>query len=846
MAQVFWHALSFEEVEKIQKTSLEKGLDDKEVSFRQREFGKNEIQEKKPPTKLEIFLNQFKSLFIVILLLAGVAISFFGEIIDALAIFLVVLFNAAIGFFQEYKASKIFESLKKILKIEAKVIRNGTEKIVDAKELVPGDIVILEAGDKVPADGRIFEAKNLMINESILTGEFLPSLKHTLALDKDTLLADRENMAYMGTLVEVGKGKMIVTETGKNTEVGKISKEIEEIQKLTPLQKKIRQLSVLIAALVSVFVFVVFLIGILRGLPFFLSLQTSIALAVSAIPEGLPIVITVILALGAQKILKKGGLIKNLASIETLGSASVILTDKTLTLTEGKMEVAEILGEKKEVLKGAVATINAFVENPQDPIEKWIVRGRPIERAVLIEAAKEGIKKEKVAENKIFELPFDSQRKFSLAVLKEKEKFLIFLCGAPERLLEYSKEKKEWEKKIEKLAQKGLRIVGVAKKEVLSFEDFEKELKEKNFDFLGLIAFKDPLKKGAKEAFQVAKKAGIFPVIVSGDHKLTVKATAKELGLEVKEDEILEGGELDQMRDEKLSEILPKIKIFARLEPRHKTRICKLWQKREKIVAVTGDGVNDAPALKTADIGVAVGSGTEVAKEASDLVLLKDNFKVIKEAILEGRRVLDNARKATLFMCAECFREIILVFGAFLLKLPLPILPIQILWKNFIEGSVQGMAFSFEPPEKGIVERGPEDPKTPILTREIKYLILFGGILTDLILLSFFVLLFKFFELPIETLRTFCFAAIALSSFFYAFSCKNFRKNIWEYNPFSNKVLNFSVIFAFLVLLAAIYLPPFQILLRTVPLGLLEWSFLIILGILSLIFFEATKYFLKK
>lgn len=846
MAEIFWHHLEVKEVEKIQRTNIKEGLSEEEVRIRRKEFGFNQIPERKRLTKLTIFLNQFKSLFIIILILAGLLIFFLGEKIDSLAIFLVVLLNATIGFFQEYKASKIFESLKKILKIEARVIREKREKIINAKELVPGDIVILNAGDKVPADGRIFESQNLKVNEMILTGEFLSSLKHAEVLPKETVLADRENMVYMGTIVEEGKGKMIVTETGKNTEIGKISEEIEEIEKKTPLQKKIRNLSILIATIVGILTFIIFIFGIFKKLPLLLSLETAVALAVSAIPEGLPVAITVILALGAQRILTKKGLVRNLASIETLGSTSIILTDKTLTLTEGRMEVKEIFGEKNEVLKGALLTSDAFIENPQEPKEKWILRGRPMEKAILKKAIEEKLEKNQLIKNKILEIPFDSQKKFSGIVLRKNENFLIYLSGAPERLLNISRNRENWERKVDELAKEGFRVLGVAKKEILFFENFEKELEEKNFEFLGCITFKDPLKKGAKKAIHIAIQAGASPIIVSGDHKFTVKKTAEELGLKIKEEEILEGQDLDRMSDEELAKILPKIKIFARTDPRQKLRICRLWQKMGKVVAMTGDGVNDAPALRAADIGIAVGSGTEVAKEAADLILLEDNFEVIEEAIREGRRVLDNARKTILFMSAECFSEIILVFGAFLLNLPLPILPIQILWKNFVEGSPQGLAFAFEPEEENIMKRKPEDPKISILTQEIKYLILFAGIFTDIILLFMFVILFKIYSLPLEKLRTFSFAGLALGSFFYAFSCKNIRKNIWEYNPFSNKVLNFAVFFGVLLLIGAIYLPFFQFLLKTVGLGKLEWGFLMIFGILNLIIFEIVKYFLKK
>lgn len=846
MAEILWHNLNIAEIEKIQRTNLKEGLTEKEVVIRKREFGPNELPEKKPPSLFELFFKQFESLLVLILVFAGILALFFGEFTDALAIFLIVLLNAIIGFYQERKASRIFQELKKILKMEAHVIRDKKEKIINAIDLVPGDIVILSAGDKVPADGRIFEAQNLKVNEMVLTGEFLSSVKHSEILPRETILADRENMVYLGTTIEEGIGKMVVTETGKQTELGKIAEMIEKKKEKTPLQKKIKRLEIEIALLVGFLALIVFFTSLTREKNLFLLFETVIAMAVGAIPEGLPVAVTVILAIGVQRILKKQGLIRNLASVETLGSTNIILTDKTLTLTEGKMEISEIIGDQYLALKSAVLSTDAFIENPEESREKWLIRGRPIEKAILEKAIQEGIEKRK--ENEILKIPFNPINKFSGVIYKENGQKFVYLCGAPERIFAISQinQQTEWEEKLKSLTEKGERVIAAARKQISDNKDFERILKENSFEFLGLISFKDPLRKGVKEAIEVCQQAGMEPIIISGDHKLTVKATAEELGWQVNEENILEGAVLDKLTDKELIQILPKIKIYARTEPRHKMRIVAAWHARKQVVAMTGDGVNDAPALRAADIGIALGSGTEVAKEAADMVLLKDNFSVIKEAIKEGRRVIDNVRKATLFMCAECFSEIVLVFGAFLCGLPLPILPVQILWQNLIEGSPQGMAFSFEEEEKGIMVRKPEDPKKPILTHEIKYLILFGGFLTDIILFLFFFILFKFFNWPIETLRTFCFVGLAFGSFCYAFSCKNFRKNIWEYNIFSNKVLNLTLILGFLLLLVAVYFPPFQFLLKTVPLGPFEWLILILFGLINLFLFEITKFFLKR
>ena len=852
MAEIFWHNLSKEEVIKTLRSDIDVGLTEKEVEIREREFGKNKLPEEKPPSRLEIFSAQFKSILIFILIVAGFFTLIYKKYTDTIAIFLVVLINTFIGFYQEYRASKILEELKKIVKIEARIMRGGNQKIVDSEELVPGDIIILNPGDKVPADGRVIESQNLKLNEMVLTGEFLPSLKHSQVLPEDTILADRENMVYMGTVVEEGQGKAMVTETGSNTEIGKIAGMIKEKEKKTPLQKKIRKLGIEIALIVGILVLVIFFVGLTKEKDIFLLFETAVAIVVGAVPEGLPVAITVILALGTQRILRKKGLVRKLASVETLGSTTIICVDKTLTLTEGRMEVDEVIGDKFLALKTATLTSEAFVENPREPKEKWILRGRPTDRALLEAGIEIGVdKKREFEKKKIAELPFNPINKFAAALYKENEKEMLYVCGAPEKILELcilsEKEKKEWQKKLEESAQKGLRIVASANKKIENWDLKIENLQDlcKDLVFTGLITLKDPIRPEVKEAMKICQEAGMRPIIITGDHKLTAKAVAEELGFKIKKENILEGKDLDKLSDKEFEKILPQIQIYARVEPRNKMRIVEAWQERGEVVAMTGDGVNDAPALKKADIGVALGSGTEVAKEASDLVLLNDSFSVIEEAIREGRRVMDNARKAILFMCAECFSEIILVSGAFLFGLPLPILPIQILWQNLIEGSPQGMALAFEPEEKGIMKRKPEEPKIPLIIREIKYLILFGGILTDILLLLTFFLLYKFSNYEISHLRTISFSGLMVGSFFYAFSCKNLRKNIWEYDAFSNKVLNFTIFLGVLLLIAAIYLPIFQVLLDTFPLNFLDWLILIAFGLVNLGLFELIKYILK-
>jgi len=855
MTEVFWYNLSKEEVVEALRSDKENGLTEAKLKNRQREFGKNKLPEEKPASKSSVFLAQFKSLFAIILIIAGILTLAYHQYTDTIVIALVLLINAVIGFSQEYRASKILAELKKIVKIQARVIREGHQKIIDSEEIVPSDIIILNAGDKVPADARIIEGHDLKVDEMVLTGEFIPSLKYTEVLPENTILADRENMVYMGTVVLEGAGKAIVVGTGVNTEIGKISQMIGEKEKITPLQKKIKVLSIQIAGVVSFFCLVISILGLTKNIDIFLLFETVVAMAVGAIPEGLPVAITVMLSLGAQRILKRNGLIRNLVSVETLGSTSIILTDKTLTLTKGKMEVEEIIGDRYLALKSAVLASDVFVENSEGPKEKWIIRGDPALKAIVISASEAGLDViEEIEKRKAVFLPFSPVAKFAAALYIEENQYFLHCLGAPEKLLELSnlkdKEKEELEKKLQKLVRKGRRVMASAYRKIDDKinDTASKELEGycKNLVFAGFISMKDPLRKTAKEAIRISLEAGVRPIIVTGDHKFTAKAVAEELGLEVEDENILEGKELDKLSDKELNAILNKIQIFARVEPKDKIRIVQAWRNKEKVVAMIGDGVNDAPALRTADIGVALGSGTEVAKESSDLILLNDDFTVIEEAIKEGRRVLDNVKKTTLFMCAECFSEIIIVFGSFLFGLPLPILPTQILWQNLIEGSPQGLALAFEPMEEEIMKRKPEHSKTPLLTKEIKNLILFGGILTDIILLFIFFVLLRYFYYDISHLRTIVFMCLAWGSFFYLFSCKNWRKNIWEYNPFLNKYLNLTVLIGILLSLVAVYSPVFQNLLRTISLSFSEWLIIFVFGIINLVIFESVKYVSKK
>ncbi|MDP2664271.1 MAG: HAD-IC family P-type ATPase [bacterium] len=859
MSEIYWHHLSSEEAVKILGADLEKGLREKQVNSKRAEFGKNKLPEEKPLSRLKVLLQQFRSPLIYILIVAGIITLVLKEFADSIVIFGAVLLNTVVGYFQENKASKALSELKKVVKHQAEVIREGDKKIVDSEELVPGDIIILNPGDKVPADGRIIEAHNLKVNEMALTGEWLPATKISEILPEDTSMADRDNMVYMGTIIEDGKGKAVVTETGTRTEIGEVASLVKETkEEKTPLQKKIGNFSRIIGIAIAVIAAFVFIEGIITGNTFIEMFTTSVAIAVAAIPEGLPVAMTVILALGMQRILKRKGLVKNLLAAETLGGTSVIATDKTCTLTEGKMKIAEVFtldnrrATKEMLFKVSVLSNDAFIENPREEPGHWIVRGEPTEKALLMGALQEGFRRTdfEKKEVEINEIVFDPKRKYHATLYKTgRRTFNVYVLGAPEKLLQASKMRPESlakiEKRLEKLTGQGHRVVAAAWKKlpdpkISAFSNFESEIKD--LTFLGLVAMHDPLRGDVKEAMKLCIQAGMKPVIVTGDHKLTAKAIAEELGFKLKSENIIEGSDLDMLSDRELQKNLEKIKVYARVEPKHKIRIIEAWQRKGQVVAMTGDGINDAPALKKADIGVALGSGTEVAKETSDLILLNDSFSVIVAAIEEGRAVLDNIRKVITYLLSSSFSEIILIAGALVAGFPLPILPTQILWINLITDGLPDIALAFESKEKDLMSQKPQGNKVPLLTQEMKIIIFVIGILTDIILLGLFFWLWRQ-GYSIEYVRTMIFSGLAISSLFYVFSCKSLRRNIWHINPFSNKFLVLAVLIGFLMLFTAIYFSPFQSLLKTVPLQMSDWLILVGLGLVNIIAIEVTKWY---
>jgi len=866
--------LPIRETTRVLKTNPLKGLNEEDVRIHQKEFGRNSLPEEEPLSRIKIFLKQLESPLIYILLIAGIITLFLKEYGDSIIIFGAAIVNAIVGFIQENKASKALKELKKVGKSSAQVLRGGNFKIIDSEELIPGDVIILHPGDKVPADGRIIECYNLKVNEMTLTGEWLAADKTTAVLPEETPLADRDNMVYMGTVAEDGKAKIIITETGIRTEMGKITQMVKEAkEKPTPYQEKVAHFSKIIGfVIISICLFILFE-GLIKGRDFTEIFITSIAVAVAAIPEGLPICITVILALGMQKILEKQGLVRKLAAAETLGSTSIIATDKTGTITEGKMRVVQVLSgghiiENEEndplsVLKMIVLCNEAFIENPEEPKEKWIVRGEPTSKALLLGAIEAGVsvKKEKEGLEEIQEIPFDSINKYLAYLYRVGErKGILFVCGAPEKILEFSsqieikKEKKNLtqlriekiKESLDNLASKGQRVVAVAYKNIDNVSGLAKERDGiatlcQDLIFVGLIGLKDPLRKEVIESIKTCKQAGIRTIIVTGDHKLTARVIAKEIGLPVQAKNIIQGKELDKLSDEDFQQRIDDISVYARVEPKHKMRIIESWQNKGEVVAMTGDGVNDAPALKRADIGMALGSGTDVAKEVSDLVLLNDNFSIIVAAVEEGRKIIDNIRKVITYLLADSFTETILIGLSILAGLPLPVSAAQILWVNLIGDGLPDIALAFEPKEKDIMAKPPIKRDAPLLTQEMKTIIFVIGIITDLVLMGVFWWLWQESQ-NITYVRTVVFAALAIDSLFFVFSCKSLRQNIWHINIFSNKFLNLSFGIGIFMLFSAIYFPPLRLLLKTVPIGIHEWSIIFALGLTQLILIEITKY----
>ena len=868
------------------ENTLYTGLSEKEAKKRLEKYGPNTLSEKKKISALKILLEQFGDFMVLILIACTLISAFMGEITEAITIIAIVIINSVLGFIQEYRTEKTMEALKGLAAPIAKVIRDGRLVDIPAETIVPGDLIVLEAGDRVPADALLVEANGLLVDESLLTGESVPVEKSiNTGSKKSENIGDKLNHVFMGTIVTSGRGKAFVSETGMSTEMGKIADMIQDIEdEETPLQKRLDHLGKLIVYGCLIICAIVSITGVIRGEKVFTMLLSGISLAVAAVPEGLPAIVTIALALGVQKMLKRNALVRKLPAVETLGCASVICSDKTGTLTENKMTVRRIYsGESMVEINGgslssegefsidgrrvephSVESLKLTMEigclcnnavmdksinqnsNAIDKMksvfsnkEKWELIGDPTEAALLVVGAKAGLTQQKLNSTflRIDELPFDSDRKCMTVMCDTKKgEIFAFTKGAPDIIIEkctniYSssgirrltqEDKRLVLRKNDELAKEALRVLGVAYKKLTS-RYYDKAHVEEELVFVGLIGMIDPPRKEAINAVRKCKLAGIKPIMITGDHKVTAGAIARELNIASEDNKVITGAELETMNDRKLQSIVNDVSVYARVSPKHKLRIVKALKKEGHIVAMTGDGVNDAPAIKEADIGVAMGiTGTDVTKEASSMILLDDNFATIVAAIEEGRVIYNNIRKFIRYMLACNIGEVLTMFLGTLLGLPLPLLPIQILWVNLVTDGLPAIALSLDPAEKDIMMRPPRGAKENIFSNGLLNLILFRGMLVGLCTLSVFISVLHFTG-DVAVARTGAFVTLVLTQLIHVFECKSERKNIYEIPVLNNIPLVLAVLCSLIMIIGVVYIPTFQGIFKTVPLSYHDW-----------------------
>lgn len=871
-----WHSISYQEAATHLNTDLTVGLQAKEAARRLHRYGPNELVAKKSRPLIIKFLEQFKD-FMIITLIAAAGISFFVSVlksdvdyIDPIIILVIITLNAILGVIQEAKAEKSLEALKKLAAPSAIVKRNGSIISIEANELVPGDIIFLEAGYFVPADARLIESHNLKVEESSLTGESHAVDKDAnCILPPDTLLGERSNLVLSSSIVTYGRGAAIVTATGMDTEVGHIASLIlNDEAPATPLQKKLAGTSKILGISALLICIVIFILGVLKKLPIFDMFMTSVSLAVAAIPEGLPAIVTIMLSLGVQRMAKKNAVIRKLPAVETLGGATIICSDKTGTLTQNKMTVTKIascMGEEpmKSTFGKDLFTLGALCNDSELQINKQDVTttGEPTENALVLAAYNSDLVKQKLdlMYPRVYEIAFDSNRKLMTTVHKMKNHLRVITKGAPEILLGRCKyayqqgnivpitshHKKTITRMNTQLANQALRVIAIAYKEIHHMD--EKNL-ENDLIFVGLIGMIDPPRPEVKEAVTTCKEAGIKPVMITGDHISTACAIAKELGILNRNSEAITGSELNIMTDTDLAETIHNYSVFARVSPEHKVRIVKAYQANNEVVAMTGDGVNDAPALKAADIGCSMGqTGTDVAKNASDMILTDDNFATIVEAVREGRGIYDNIKKAIHFLLSSNIGEIMTIFVAILLGLPTPLVAVQLLWVNLVTDSLPAISLGVEPVEKNIMHRKPLSPSKSIFSDGLAFKILFEGIMIGALALSAFYIGYqvydtlggRFYAEP-EVGRTMCFAVLSLSQLFHSFNMRS-QESIFKIGWFTNTKLTLSFLICSFMQIIVISLKPLATVFKVVPLTLNQWCVVLMLAALPILIIELQK-----
>lgn len=862
-----WHACTPEWIAEKLRTDLTHGLLREDAARRLKDGG-NRMPEPERETWFMRVIRQFANPITLVLVAATLATLFLSHYTDALIITAALLVNVVMGLVQEGRASKAFEALKKGEARYAVVERGGEPIRIAAEDLVVGDVVMLSTGNAIPADVRLIEVHGLSVNESALSGEWMAVEKNTEVAKEDAPLVERSGMAYAGTLVSAGAGKGVVVAVGGDTELGQIALELgKKDESVTPLMRDIRQVARFILGAVSVVIVGIIALGLLRGLPLDETIFTAIALAVASVPEGLPAAVTVVLALGMERILKSGGLVRNLLAAETLGTTSIILTDKTGTLTEGRMTLEMFVtrngtateapeGEPNALLRGAVLASNAYVEErPEAPVdEKLVVHGRPIEQAIVMSGLKNGIAQHVLIKElpRLDELHFDSSRRFGGMLVDDGGKSVAYITGAPELFLSTisavaSETRMHFEDALSRAAQEGKRVIAVARAEA-SHGRFPSEADLLEFlatgEFLGLLVFSDVIRPEAKEAIAEMKSAGARVIMLTGDNPETALSIARAVGIADDEERAYTGAELSSLTDAELVELLREHTVFARVAPAEKLRIANVLKDAGEVTAMTGDGVNDAPALRAAAIGIALGSGTDVAKEASDLVLLDNGFSVITAAIREGRRLRDNFKKIFAYMLSTNFSEVTLITFSLIFGLPLPILATQVLWVNLIQGGLMNFAFAFEPLYPSAMKRDPKDPENArvLSPKLIKLIVLVGSITAAMLIVVYLYLLS--IKLPIEQIQTLMFVAVSVSCIFMAFSMKSFGTPLWKLPLLSNRFLLVSLFASTTLLLAALYVPVLQKLLHLNEPTMFQILILVGFGLFNLATIELAKWVL--
>ncbi len=865
-----WHTLKPDEITIQLRSDGERGLSVGEADRRLEEIGYNALAEVPSVAPWTIFFSQFKD-FMVLVLLGATAVSFaLGEIGDALTIVAIVIMNAILGFMQEYRAEKSVETLKALTAPTAHVWRQGRLVEIPAKELVPGDVIELEAGDVVPADARLLQTHGMEAEEAALTGESLGVSKGVAALgDPELPLGDRKNMVYMGTIISRGRGRAMVVETGMHTEMGTIAHLIREaVEDQTPLQRRLEHLGKILVILSLVIVAVVVVTGLFRGEPLYQMFLTGVSLAVAAIPEGLPAIVTIALALGVQRMIRAHAIVRRLPAVETLGCTTVVCSDKTGTLTRNRMTVTQMYvpGQRwqrnesgfmdakshsdaerldfEHLMQGAVLCNNAIIGNENPENEGVSGQGDPTELAMLWGSVEGGVKPSDVEPNfkRFEEIPFESDRqRMAVGVQNRQNQSLIYVKGAPDVVLRLCrfyqrhgqimsldmKMRRELSQVNEDMADMALRVLAVAYRPMSGSEDLANA--EHDLVFLGLMGMMDPPRLEVITAIDQARHAGVRTVMITGDHPHTAQAIANQLGMMEPGDEIITGRDLDVMSDDELVQRVDKIRVYARVSPPHKLRVVRAWKARGEVVAMTGDGVNDAPAVKEADIGVAMGiSGTDVTKEASAMILTDDNFATIIRAIREGRAIYDNIRKFIRYLLSCNVGEVLVMFLAAFMGLPLPLLPIQILFVNLVTDGLPAMALGVDPAAPGVMDRPPRHPKESIFARGLGVKIGFRGILIGISTLIVFLLSIGPLGMGLREARTMALATLVMSQLFHVFDARAEEQSFLEVGLFTNPWAVGAVLSSIAMLLAIVYIPSLGELFKTDPIGWADWALVIL------------------